>query len=178
MTTTTPAEPEFFYMVRRTDGEEIGDYSWVNASGPDDWSSVEDYDDEDEPVEYELCKLTVEPVARHTWPARGEVCGAWQGKETPARSWVAVVLPTDGTDQTWPARDATLAHLDTQEAADGYIAALPERFHLHTGSGVTGLVEVERSRLTTEPQGYGGWRESCTRCRHPYRAHPEAATAS
>lgn len=165
--------PEFFYAVRRTDGEEIDDYTIVFASGPDDWSSVEPYGDEDEPVEYELVKLIVEPVATRTVPGRGEVCEAWQGTPTPGASWVDVVLPTDGTEQTWPARDVSIAMLPTQEAADGYIAALPERFHLHPGTHAGGLVVVDRSRLTTEAKGYRPHHPPCERCRHPFHAHPQ-----
>jgi hypothetical protein len=61
---------EFFYAIRRTDGEDIGDYAWLRADGPDDWSSADD--DYGEPTEYEIVCMVVMPVARRVLPEVAE----------------------------------------------------------------------------------------------------------
>lgn len=58
---------ESFYAIRRTDGEQIwGDYAWMGCDGPDDWTVADNADDE-EPVEYEIVRMHVEPIARKTY---------------------------------------------------------------------------------------------------------------
>lgn len=60
-------KPESFYAIRRTDGEEIyGEYAWMACNGPDDWTVGEE-SDHDEPTEYEIVRMTVEPVARRSF---------------------------------------------------------------------------------------------------------------
>lgn len=168
-------EPESFYAMRRTDGEEIGDYSWVSAGGPDDWTPAEDDAEEaDEPIEYELCRMTVEVVSRRTFGPSSPPCDGWEGADQyPAASWVAVILRTDGTDQTYPARDIPLKQCDTQEEADALIAALPETFHIFPTYGR--LTEISRDRLTTEEQGYPSRPGRCVNCGWPKRAHDTPA---
>lgn len=163
-------EREVLYAIRRSDGEDMGDYSFFVTGSATDWQAAEnDAEEAEEPVEYELVTFTVASVEKRTFGPQHPVCDAWQGTPTPDRSWVNVMLPTDGTEQTWPARDVSVAMLDTQEEADAYLASLPERFHLHTGH--TTLIEVDRSRLTTKANGYGGFHPSCERCGHSFYAH-------
>lgn len=62
------SEPESFYSIRRTDGERIsGEFTWLSADGPDDWTVAEESVD-DEATEWEICRLVVEPIARRTLP--------------------------------------------------------------------------------------------------------------
>lgn len=59
------AEP--FYAIRRTDGELLmGEYAWMAADGPDDWT-VPDNSDHDEPTEYEIVNMRPERVAVRTF---------------------------------------------------------------------------------------------------------------
>lgn len=69
MATGSPT-PEVLYAVRRQDGEDIGEYSFcVVGSTPGDWSPAEDDADyADEPVVYEMVKMTVEVVGTRTLP--------------------------------------------------------------------------------------------------------------
>lgn len=61
---------ESFYAIRRTDGEEMhGEYSWSVVGGPDDWDPAEeDSFDFLDPVEFELVRMVVSPVARRMLP--------------------------------------------------------------------------------------------------------------
>ena len=65
--TTTPTEPESFHAIRRCDGEPMGDYLWMRVDGPDVWSPTCDDDYQDEPVEYEIVRMVVEPIAKRTF---------------------------------------------------------------------------------------------------------------
>lgn len=166
--------PESFYAIRRTDGEDIGDYSWVSASGPADWTAAEDDAEEaEEHIEYELCQMTVEVVQRRTFGPTSP-CDEWEGEETyPAASWVSVFLRTDGTEQTYPARDVDLQHFPTQDEADAFIASLPDTIHILPTYGH--LTEISRDRLTTEAQGYPARPGRCEKCGRPKRAHEAAS---
>ena len=75
-------EPESFYSIRRTDGELIyGEYAWMSADGPDDWTiAIEGGDDE--ATEYEIVRMVVEPVAKRTLPECREA-----GCTVPAAFW-------------------------------------------------------------------------------------------
>lgn len=66
---------ETFFAIRLTDGDLIyGDYAWMTADGPDDWTVAEDAD-HDRAVEYEIVEMTVRPVARKTFGLlRCDVC--------------------------------------------------------------------------------------------------------
>lgn len=58
---------ESFYAIRFTDGELIyGEYAWLEADGPYDWT-VADESDHDEPTEYEIVRMHVEPITRRTF---------------------------------------------------------------------------------------------------------------
>lgn len=58
---------EAFFAIRRTDGEPIwGELSWMSADHTDDWTVAEE-SDHDDPVEYELVRMVVEPIARRTF---------------------------------------------------------------------------------------------------------------
>lgn len=61
---------EEFYAIRRVDGEPIyGEYSWTSTTGPNDWEPAQlEAEDADDPIEYELVKMTVTPVATHKFP--------------------------------------------------------------------------------------------------------------
>lgn len=65
---------EHLYAIRRTDGETIGDdWEMVTCAGPDDWTLAADMTDPDEdPVEYEIVRLLVEPVGRRTYPQEAQ----------------------------------------------------------------------------------------------------------
>jgi histidine triad (HIT) family protein len=68
--TLTDAGPlESFYAIRRTDGELMGEYGWLQADDPDDWSGadVEIFDGVD-PIEFEIVRMIVVPVAKRTLP--------------------------------------------------------------------------------------------------------------
>ena len=106
---TNPPKVESFYAVRRTDGEYMSDYSWQPASHPNDWQYAEDDADcSDEPVEYEIVRMVVEPVAKRTFgtdpePQRvivdfAEVEPVQQ--HSPLRTW-----PTDPRTRTSPHGD-------------------------------------------------------------------------
>lgn len=56
------SEPESFYAMRRVDGEPIGEFSWVEAVGPDDWTYADD--SANDPAEFEIVRMVVVPVAR------------------------------------------------------------------------------------------------------------------
>jgi hypothetical protein len=75
---------EAFYAIRRTDGEPIwGDFGWITASGPDDWEAAElDSEYADDATEYELVRMTVEPVAVRAYPRCRE-----SGCDVPAAFW-------------------------------------------------------------------------------------------
>ncbi len=83
MTDTSRHVPEVIYAVRRADGQDIGDYSFVVVSGPGDWTPAEDdADGIDDATVYQLVKMTVEVVATRTLPECSEA-----GCETPASHW-------------------------------------------------------------------------------------------
>lgn len=64
--------PETFFAIRLTDGEMIyGEYSWMEASGPGDWTFA-DEGDHDEPTEYEIVEMTVRSVAKRTFGVPSE----------------------------------------------------------------------------------------------------------
>lgn len=53
-----------FLMVRRTDGEEMGDYTFGECDSSLDWSAAEyDADMADEPIEYEMVLLVPQRIA-------------------------------------------------------------------------------------------------------------------
>lgn len=59
--------PESFYAIRLTSGDQIyGEFSWMECLGPDDWMVAEESDD-GPPTEYEIVRMVVEPVARRTF---------------------------------------------------------------------------------------------------------------
>ena len=59
--------PERFYAIRLADGDLIyGLYSWLECDGPADWTVAEEAD-HDDPTEYEIVRMSVEPVARRTF---------------------------------------------------------------------------------------------------------------
>ncbi len=62
MTTPTPT----MHIIRRADGETIGEYVFWQADGPGDWTVPEELD-HDEPTTYEI--LACWPVARRTFDA-------------------------------------------------------------------------------------------------------------
>jgi hypothetical protein len=59
-------EPESFYAIRRVGGEKICGLEWMTVGGPDDWTLAEE-GLSGEPIEWEIVKLTVTPVARRTF---------------------------------------------------------------------------------------------------------------
>lgn len=60
-----PEKP--FYAIALTDGEFIyGEYQWMGADGPDDWTVAEE-GDHDEPTEYVLIRMVPEVVNRRTF---------------------------------------------------------------------------------------------------------------
>lgn len=65
LTGEVPTEPESFYAVRRADGDLIGDYQWVGCSGAADWPF--DDDEDVDPGEYEIVRMTVESVTKRTF---------------------------------------------------------------------------------------------------------------
>lgn len=80
---------EVMYFIRRKDGGDIGDYHFVGVE-EGDWSPAEDYADfyDDEPLEFEMVKATLEVVETRTLPQCRE-CDApaefWGLCETHAR---------------------------------------------------------------------------------------------
>lgn len=70
---TTPDKVrESFYAIRRTDGESIyNDYAWMAVADPEDWQIAKDYAEDtglDDPVEFEMVRMTVEQVATKSFP--------------------------------------------------------------------------------------------------------------
>ena len=61
------SKSESFYAIRLTDGELIyGEFGWMACNGPDDWTVAEE-SDHDQPTEYEIVRMVVEPVARRSF---------------------------------------------------------------------------------------------------------------
>ena len=162
-------QPEVLYALRRPDGDDIGDYSFLTTNGPDDWSAARDCAaGNDEPIEFEMVRLTLEPTERRSFPILGDVCDQWTGHESPGRTWYAVEVEPDGTEQNWPVRPASLRHLDSDIEAQEYIARMPEEFWVHPG------VEpalVRRSQLGYRRSSIPGYAENCTECGHPKAEH-------
>ena len=65
--------PESFFAIRRTDGEPIyGEFDWIACDGPSDWTAAEEADHWGNPVEYEIVRMTVDPVARRIFGTHPE----------------------------------------------------------------------------------------------------------
>lgn len=146
------------YAIRRVDGEPIhDDYSWIGTGSVGDDGSTEkafdavegDWDDEDEPVEYELCRLTFEVVERRTLGGQ-PACDSWAGT-VERREWVALMLRSDGTGERWPVKDVSLHHYDSVAEARAAIDALPETLQLLAFGR---LGSWSRSELYTLPSGF------------------------
>jgi hypothetical protein len=75
---------ESFYAIRRTDGEPMDgeNLTWMTVLNPDDWEfaveCVEDFTADDEPLEFEIVRMTSESVAKRSFPERRVVLGADQ----------------------------------------------------------------------------------------------------
>lgn len=168
MYVTVPVVPAGNEAVQRADGEHIHDeYTWINFTS---WDDVEEWhEDDDEPVEYERVRFTVEVLERRTVNAH-PVCDDYDGEEQ-ARSWVAVFVTSDGTGDTWPANgDFSIGqNFDTQDLADEWVAGLPDVIHVVPMYG-GGPYEITRDRLRTEVQGYSQW-PACSTCGRSKIAH-------
>lgn len=68
--------PESFFAIRRTDGFPIacaGDmHWWIGCDGSSDWTPAEEADHGGDPVEYEIVRMTVDPVARRIFGTHPE----------------------------------------------------------------------------------------------------------
>ena len=67
---------ETIYVIRRADGEMMGDFSHLIVAGPHDWEPAEAEYDYGAPVTYEMLKMDAEVVEVRTLPRCKEGCGA------------------------------------------------------------------------------------------------------
>lgn len=165
----TTTEAEIMYAIRRADGEELGDYSFIVTSDTTLERAAKDYADEDyEPAEFELIKMTVEVIERRMIGPSPEPCAKWTGHTSPRRSWVAVEIRPDGSKETWPMNMTSLKHCDSQAEADQYIERMPDEFYVHPGQEP---VLINRSRLTTRHQSIGPYFGNCDTCHWAKEKH-------
>lgn len=162
--TKTPTFVETFDALRRTDGEDLGDYSWVAFDG--DWERVtEDWCD-DEEVSLQHVRMHVEVVEDRT--VGSPSCDRWVGTSTSV-AWCVVRIPASTDEETWPGIAVDVSrHYETAEEAQAFVAALPESMHLLVHGH---LVEIRRDQLVvSEPRGYTQ-RSDCTTCGRSYWSH-------
>ena len=63
---------EVMYAIRRADGEPLGDYTFM-ITEPNDWEVAElDCEYTDEPIVYEMVRMTLEVVERRALPRCSE----------------------------------------------------------------------------------------------------------
>lgn len=162
-------EPEWFYALRRSDGEDLGDYSYVTVTKSDPWHSVaEDYEDDDEAFDIELVRMDVTVVEKRTVGGPRPLCDRWRGLEQEAGTRWTVLIPGSGEDGPWPARPYEVTTLDTIEDADAFIAALPDVAHVIAYGQVH---PIERSRFSVLPKEDRAWASDCSNCGHRKEEH-------
>lgn len=163
------AKGEWFYALRRSDGEDIGDYSFVSASKENPWKDLDDYDEDEDAYELELVRMDVTVVETKTVGGPKEVCDEWKGLEQHAGTRWEVIIPQGRDDSTWPGRPVELNAFDTAAEADSAVATLPDVFYMHCYGMKT--ERIERSSLVVIPKERLAFVTNCSRCHHPKAAH-------
>lgn len=103
-------------------------------------------------------------------------CSEWAGYEHPERVWWNVVLQTDGSGKTWPARGSvSLAHFDSPQEAKEYIDQLPDEFYAHYGTHTP--AQITRERLVVERGGSPGYSSECHRCGWTRNEHEKSGVS-
>lgn len=74
------AKPEVIYAVRRADGDLLGEYLFCTVDAGDWTPAEDDSESADDPIEYEMVRMTVEVIATRTLPQCREC-------DEPARHW-------------------------------------------------------------------------------------------
>lgn len=164
-----PTNTEVMWLVRRADGEDIGDYSHMVTSGPDDWSIVDD-DLDEEATTYEMVRATLKVVETRTVAGRPEPCDEWHGEVEWGREWWSVYMRPDETGETWPLHTGQLTSFDTEREAWDWIDTLPEpSFVLPHFTGKAVL--VDKQRLHVEAHGFSPRYGPCETCGHRRERH-------
>lgn len=163
------------WLLRRTDRDDMGDYShYVTTEG--DWSPAkDDADCAEEATEYEMVRAALEVVERRTFSGWQHPCDEWTGETLTGRSWWAVLLRPDGTNDTWPVHAASILHVDSEREGWDWIDALPEPAWFVVPLGKT--QQIDKRRLTVERHGFGPSYGACRTCGHLRERHaPSSGT--
>lgn len=167
---------ETFLAMRRTDGDTIGDFTWISAAtGDDPWADIVDdlgHDGEDDdPVEIELVRMTVESIEKRTVGGPRPVCDEYEGSELPYRSAWRIMIPESGDPDRWPAggRAVALTFSDTEDEARAIFDALPDTFFVHHVGAY--YSPVDKATLTVELHETEAFIPQCRKCGHPKAAH-------
>ena len=73
-------KPQPLYAIRRADGQDMGDYSWMVVTGPGDWQvAIDDADCAEDRIDYELVRMDVTVLGMRSFGPDKPVCDAYEG---------------------------------------------------------------------------------------------------